>query len=671
MGPPMPEPPAGLTGWTLRDPQRAANDTIRGYLEQAHWTVLRWVDLDESEVLVCEGNEDIDRFLIDEQGRVVRVTEEQIKALSDRVSARSAPVYESIFNFLLAFRYYAQRDEQAYFVFTSSAGRAAQHTAETSGANSGGAAADLSIDVLRTWMELARIGNEDARKDRVAALRTGIRQILERYRPGGPGVDDAKAARRRGQDIEAAIAYLDGPPERWAAFLDSVQWSLGEATGAALESRILDKLAADPRCRDLPGRALMARLVHTVLTTSSQRAPEARALTAACLGRLCCTSRAELEAWVNEYRAMELLDLRPRLELLEQQVQAHDGRLRHLETDDGGVAGAHDFATYIGSIRSPFAGPSMDDIRAGRLWRDEAHISRAASLLDTPPHRVLLWGPAACGKTALARQIAVAACEHGAQPLLFDLDVERQLPARAAEIVRSAGRHARVGDRVPMLVIENAHRAPDEIAPLVRPAQAGGVRLLVTSRQEHRDVLPDVAIRLDGKDLTRRAGEILTWYLRDWRRLSDAEQLRARRSVRWDAYGHDLWLFWLSLQAFDWERYTLPFMAPIAELRRRLLLVVPSLPPYWDDCLYMVAGLGRYGIGTDLDAAARALGTDLAVLAAAARRLADAGILRIESERRMASCWHTTLAQLYWQLLQTERQRWGVNARRAMAGSQP
>jgi hypothetical protein len=54
-------------------PERVAGATIRGYLTQAHYSVLRWLALGANEAILCEGDEDIDRYLVDSSGTVVAI----------------------------------------------------------------------------------------------------------------------------------------------------------------------------------------------------------------------------------------------------------------------------------------------------------------------------------------------------------------------------------------------------------------------------------------------------------------------------------------------------------------------------------------------------------------------------------------------------------------------
>jgi hypothetical protein len=53
----------------LLHPERAAHATIRGFLYQTCLGVQRWLELAPDEVLVCEGDEDLDRLIRGGGGR--------------------------------------------------------------------------------------------------------------------------------------------------------------------------------------------------------------------------------------------------------------------------------------------------------------------------------------------------------------------------------------------------------------------------------------------------------------------------------------------------------------------------------------------------------------------------------------------------------------------------
>jgi hypothetical protein len=74
--------------YALLDPSRAAHASLEGYLYQAWLGVERWLDLGPDEALRCEGDEDLDRLLIDGAGGV----SEQVKSLTGGVNVRDEVV---------------------------------------------------------------------------------------------------------------------------------------------------------------------------------------------------------------------------------------------------------------------------------------------------------------------------------------------------------------------------------------------------------------------------------------------------------------------------------------------------------------------------------------------------------------------------------------------------
>ena len=97
-------------------PERSAHATIRGYLYQCCLGALRWLELKEGEVLVCEGDEDLDRYL-----RGGASVSEQVKALERAVSIRDRAVVDSLRQFLLTYVALRRRGESRRFVFTTTA----------------------------------------------------------------------------------------------------------------------------------------------------------------------------------------------------------------------------------------------------------------------------------------------------------------------------------------------------------------------------------------------------------------------------------------------------------------------------------------------------------------------------------------------------------------------
>jgi len=100
---PSTRPEPAPTRPDLRLPARAAVGALRGYWYQMLYTVERWLDLDERDLLFVEGNEDIDRIgTIDGLERLdCRIFEEQVKFRSSRLD--SSTVEPQVFHFLRAF----------------------------------------------------------------------------------------------------------------------------------------------------------------------------------------------------------------------------------------------------------------------------------------------------------------------------------------------------------------------------------------------------------------------------------------------------------------------------------------------------------------------------------------------------------------------------------------
>ncbi len=67
----------------LINPKRSAHASIRGYLYQACLGARRWLELEEGQALLCEGDEDLDRLLRGD-GRIL----EQVKLRGSAVAPR-------------------------------------------------------------------------------------------------------------------------------------------------------------------------------------------------------------------------------------------------------------------------------------------------------------------------------------------------------------------------------------------------------------------------------------------------------------------------------------------------------------------------------------------------------------------------------------------------------
>src|ERR1700688_4351788 len=143
----------------LLHPERAAHATIRGFLYQTCLGVLRWLDLAPEEVLVCEGDEDLDRLIRGGGG-----ISEQVKAYSGSLGLGHRAVSDSLRNFFLAYVALRRRGEDRRFRFITTARLKRQRGGER-------------LDVLREWQAGER-GTE---------LVGAVKALLAQFDPPGTG----------------------------------------------------------------------------------------------------------------------------------------------------------------------------------------------------------------------------------------------------------------------------------------------------------------------------------------------------------------------------------------------------------------------------------------------------------------------------------------------------
>jgi tetratricopeptide (TPR) repeat protein len=267
MSPPA-SPDAAASG--LLNPRRSAHATIHGYLYQACLGVLRWLDLKPQETLLCEGDEDLDRFLL---GR--GAVSEQVKAYSGGLSLSDRAVLESLGNFLRSY-VILRRDhgETRSFVFTTTAQQKKRKTAR-----------GLNFDLLAAW----QAGN------RTKTVLAGVRKLLT-----------PKKADKDGSETTGAIAWLDGEPDGWKEFLDAVEWFFDAPNLAGVRQRIKNRLAALDETASLPAETFTERLISHVLRVSSQKDPKDRQLDRKALSDLAEAARKDLQTWERTPAAQRL-----------------------------------------------------------------------------------------------------------------------------------------------------------------------------------------------------------------------------------------------------------------------------------------------------------------------------------------------------------------------------
>ena len=240
--------------------ERAAHATIRGYLYQACLGAQRWLELGPEEVLLCEGDEDLDRRLLGGGG-----VSEQVKVSSDSLGLSNGVVRESLRNFLISYVALREQGETRRFLFTTTA--PARRT--------------RGLNLLAAWKN----------GERGPEVIAGVREVLAR--------PEKEEKEERRAEIEKALASLDAAPDGWPGFLDAVEWTF-EATELDGVRREIQKLLAERAdARLLPAEGLTDRLIAAVFHASSQEEPRERVLTRQSLSDLLGDLREGLGRWVQ------------------------------------------------------------------------------------------------------------------------------------------------------------------------------------------------------------------------------------------------------------------------------------------------------------------------------------------------------------------------------------
>jgi tetratricopeptide (TPR) repeat protein len=270
---------------------RSAHATIRGYLYQTCLGVLRWLDLKQDECLVCEGDEDLDRYLLG--GTVIS---EQVKAYSGRLGLGDRVVLDSLMNFLRTYVALRKEEKHRKFLFTTTA----EPRKQTRG---------LDFDLLEKWQ---------------SGLRTP--EVIEAVRC----LLDPKEDGRYRDEILDARTWLDRQPEGWLSFIDAVEWTFKAPDLEGIRSAIRARLAQGG-AYGLPFETLTDRLVAYALEASSRPNAKERTLTPTALSELIQTSLLELERWAESQRGRRIREVFDEVARLQRLLNTGAVKLRDLK----------------------------------------------------------------------------------------------------------------------------------------------------------------------------------------------------------------------------------------------------------------------------------------------------------------------------------------------------
>lgn len=243
----------------LRKPSRSAHASVRGYFYQAALSVKRWLELEDGESLICEGNEDLDRILLSEDGESVeRRIEEQVKDYSRSLNICNKPISESLENFLSGYVTLRKQGQEGSFVFTTTASRRSRRL--------GGFEA---VDLLEEW-------SNESKRDQV------VEEILNRV------------------DVEDEVLEWMDANEAWDRFIDNVEWRFDVPSRKEVRQRCRD-LLEDEFPEVAPPDLLETRLLAAVFETTSRPTAELRRLDRQRLDELVSVGRERIEAWLEEH----------------------------------------------------------------------------------------------------------------------------------------------------------------------------------------------------------------------------------------------------------------------------------------------------------------------------------------------------------------------------------
>jgi hypothetical protein len=334
------------------DTSRSAHASIRGYIFQIVWTARQWLKLNPGEVLVVEGQEDLDRHIIDKAGRVI-VEFTQAKDLKDDVNIRDPEVSRVAFNFLLAYRRCWEARQPCRFIFLTTAGQRDQRK---------GSELILEIDVLATWKSLEGLA-EDERRAHVAQLATALRALAPKK---NEAEDEASSANRRVAEVAEALAWL-AANDLWSDFLGKVEWAFDAPSLDGQWSALETDLAARPS--EVSPKDLADALFRQVAFAATRPDFKERELTCEALDKEVRQRRQEFQAQAERYNLIRLSELREDFERI---CGTSRARMHHIQRETAGV---------------PIA-------RATELARLEEGLNR---------HVTVLLGESGTGKSALAR----------------------------------------------------------------------------------------------------------------------------------------------------------------------------------------------------------------------------------------------------------------------------
>ena len=278
-----------MTSPSIRNPDRVASDTIRGFLSQILVSAICWLSLSDDADLVIEGNEDIDTQVI-KNGVITEAREESIKDLADRISARSAAVYETFAHFMEAFHSHHSNGVRCYLVFTTTATRANQSVSPKESPS-------VSFDILKEWA-LHRRGSGATQT--TAAIFDAIVTIVDAkiFQPSKAKTKASATEAAQIKSIEDAISYIR-KSDLQDEFLSAVEWNFNSDSVDRLQHTLVQMFEKSEGGNSARAQVLSERVLSTLWAAASTSDIQARTFKAATLRQLKHDVAERHEQWLR------------------------------------------------------------------------------------------------------------------------------------------------------------------------------------------------------------------------------------------------------------------------------------------------------------------------------------------------------------------------------------
>jgi hypothetical protein len=210
----------------LRNPKRAATSSIRGYCFQFLCTLQRWLELEENELIWCEGNEDIDRMILN--GSLV---EEQVKHLAGKITDSSSAITSTMLNFTKGFTYSHRQGYCSYHIF-------------------------------RTTAELGNVKDRDLMSwlSGEAITLSNTNSLM--------GLIHSRATTQKDESVCEALDYISTHSLE-QQFLESCLWFFSEMSYEEMIQKIAENIICDDRCCDIDPQLVSRVAISKISEVSS------------------------------------------------------------------------------------------------------------------------------------------------------------------------------------------------------------------------------------------------------------------------------------------------------------------------------------------------------------------------------------------------------------------